>query len=71
MLERGINGMNITNIPHLCNILKIEPNSIFKGLIDYNDDRDKYIINSLSTLTDKDKEFIINTIEYVLSKNSK
>lgn len=71
MLERGINGMSITNIPHLCNILEIEPNSIFKGLIDYNDDRDKYIINSLSTLTDKDKEFIINTIEYVLSKNSK
>lgn len=71
MLERGVNGMNITNIPNLCNVLEIEPNSIFKGLINYNDDRDTYIVNSLSTLTNEDKEFIINTIKYVLNKNSK
>ncbi len=71
MLERGVNGMSITNIPHLCNVLEIEPNSIFKGLINYNDDRDKYIVNSLSTLANEDKEFIISIIEYVLKKSNK
>lgn len=32
---------------------------------------DKYIVNSLSTLANEDKEFIISIIECVLKKSNK
>lgn len=71
MIERGASGLSITNIVNLCKILNIEPNTLFNGIIDYNNDTDKYIMNSLSTLTPADKDFIISVIQYVLKKGSK
>ena len=71
MIERGASGLSITNIVTLCRILNIEPNTLFNGIIDYNNDIDAYIVNSLSTLTPADKDFIINIIQYVLKKGSK
>ena len=58
MIERGASGLSITN-------------TLFNGIIDYNNDIDAYIVNSLSTLTPADKDFIINIIQYVLKKGSK
>lgn len=70
MLERGESGLSVTNIANICEILNIEPNALFNGAIKYSDNKkDKYIINSLSTLSNEDKEFIINVIEYILKKN--
>lgn len=71
MIERGASGLSITNIVNLCRILNIEPNTLFNGIIDYNNDKDTYIVNSLSTLTPADKDFIISVIQYVLKKGSK
>ena len=71
MIERGASGLSITNIVNLCRILNIEPNTLFNGIIDYNNDKDTYIVNSLSTLTPEDKDFIISVIQYVLKKGSK
>jgi len=71
MLERGVSGLSVTSIVDICKSLNIEPNTLFNGILNYNDDKDKYIMNSLSILKNDDKEFLINVIEYVLNKNSK
>lgn len=71
MLERACSGLSLKTIIDICKILDIQPNTLFNGIIDYNNDKDKYIINSLSSLSIEDKEFLINVIEYVLKKNSK
>ncbi len=71
MLERACSGLSLETIIDICKILDIQPNTLFNGIIDYNNDKDKYIINSLSSLSIEDKEFLINVIEYVLKKNSK
>ena len=71
MLERACSGLSLETIIDICKILDIQPNTLFNGIIDYNNDKDKYIINSLSSLSIEDKEFLINAIEYVLKKNSK
>lgn len=57
MIERGESGLSINNLVNICEILDIEPNSLFNGVFKYNDNKDKYIINSLSTLTKGDKEW--------------
>lgn len=71
MIERGASGLSITNIVNLCRILNIEPNTLFNGIVDYSNDKDTYIVNTLSTLTSADKDFIISVIQYVLKKGSK
>lgn len=71
MLERGVSGLSVMSIVDICKSLNIEPNTLFNGILNYNDDKDKYIMNSLSILKNEDKEFLINVIEYVLNKNSK
>lgn len=71
MLERGVSGLSVISIVDICKSLNIEPNTLFNGVFNYNDDKDKYIMNSLSILKNEDKEFLINVIEYVLNKNSK
>ena len=69
MIERGCSGLSISNIVNLCNALDIEPNSLFNGIIDYDNKTDRYIVDSLSLLSDKDKDFIVNVIKYVLDRN--
>lgn len=71
MLERGESGLSTIKVVKICEILNIEPNYLFNGIVSYNDDKDKYIINSLSTLTKEDKDFIISAIEYILKKSNK
>ena len=69
MIERGVSGVSITNLTNICKVLDIEPNSVFNGILNYTDSKDEYITNALSTLANKDKEFLINVIEYVLKKS--
>ena len=71
LLETGSSGLSITNAVKICKVLNIEPNALFKGTINYNNDIDKNIIDQLSTLTKEDKEFLINVIEYILNKSNK
>ncbi len=72
MIERGVSGLSVSTIANLCDVLDIEPNSLFNGIIDFhnNDVSNKYIIDSLSLLSSDDKDFIISVIDYVLKKNS-
>ena len=39
LIELGKSGMSVTTMLDICNILEIEPNTIFNGLIDFNNDK--------------------------------
>lgn len=71
LLERGQTGLSVNSIVDVCNVLEIEPNTLFNGLINYNDDTDKIIINGLSSLSNDDKKIVNDLIEYILKKNNK
>ena len=60
LVESGKSGLAVNTIIDICNILEIEPNTIFNGLI-----------NGLSSLSGDDKEIVNNLIEYILKKNNK
>ena len=65
LVESGKSGLAVNTIIDICNILEIEPNTIF------NNDKNKIIINGLSSLSGDDKEIVNNLIEYILKKNNK
>ncbi len=71
LVERGKSGIGIKTIIDICNILDIEPNSIFGGIVNYENKKDKMIIDSISSLANDDKEIVINLIEYIMEKGSK
>lgn len=71
ILERGKSGLGIKTIIDICNILDIEPNAIFSGVVEYNNSKDKIINDSISSLANEDKEIVINLIEYIMNKSSK
>lgn len=71
LIERGKSGIGIKTIIDFCNILDIEPNSIFSGLYKYNNQDDKIIIDGISSLSDEDKEILVDLIEYIKKKSSK
>lgn len=71
ILERGKSGLGIKTIIDICNILDIEPNTIFNGVITYKDDKNRAISDSISSLASEDKEIVINLIEYIINKSSK
>ena len=69
-LNVGSSGISLDNVIKLCKELNIEPNTLFKNIFSYNDDIDKIIIDKLSILTDEDKQFLNNSIDYILRKSS-
>lgn len=61
--------MSVPTIIYICNVLGIDSNSIFNGLLNYQQsDKDKYILENLSVLNDKDKNIITNLIQYIMEK---
>lgn len=70
LLERGQTGLSINSIIDICNILEIDPNAIFNGLINCNSE-DEIIINSICSLSSEDKKIVNDLIEYILKKNNK
>lgn len=71
MIERGESGMSLTALVRLCNSLGISPNRLFEGIITKNvADADSQIIDNLSVLTAKDKEFLLGVIDYIIQKGS-
>ena len=71
LLENGKTGLSVNSIVGICNILSIDPNAIFNGLINYDFKNDKFIINNISSLSNEDKKAVSNLIEYILKKNNK
>ena len=71
LIERGKTGIGIKTIINICNILDIEPNSIFNGILKYNNLENKSIMNDISLLSSEDKKFIMVVIDYIKNKGSK
>lgn len=72
LLENGSSGASEPTIVDICNTLNVDANSIFKGLLTYNiEEKDKYIIDNIATLSSEDKEIVINLIKYIMNRNSK
>lgn len=61
--------MSVPTIIYICNVLDIDSNSIFNGLLSYQQsDKDKYILENLSILNDKDKNIITDLMQYIIEK---
>ena len=72
LIELGKSGMSVQTIIDICNILEVNTDSLFKGLLDYKmKDKDKYIIENVISLSNEDKDVVTNLIEYIIKKSSK
>lgn len=59
--------MSVPTIIDICNVLDIDSNGIFKGLLNYQpEEKDKYILENISLLNDKDKKIITDLIQYIM-----
>lgn len=67
LLEKGSSGASIQTLVDICNILQVDANSIFKGLLAYNiEEKDRYIIDNISAFSDKDKKIMKDLINYII-----
>ena len=71
LIELGKSGMSVTTILDICNILDVDVNCIFKGLLDYKmKNRDQNLIDNILVLSD-DKKIIEKLTEHLINKNNK
>ena len=67
LLEKGSSGASLQTLVDICNILQVDANSIFKGLLTYNiEEKDRYIIDNISSFSDKDKKIMTDLIDYII-----
>lgn len=67
LLEKGSSGASLQTLVDICNILQVDANSIFKGLLTYNiEEKDRYIIDNISAFSDKDKKIMTDLINYII-----
>ncbi len=71
LIELGKSGMSATTMIDICNILDIDINCIFKGLIDYEiKDKEKKLIENILILSNEDREVVTNLVEHLIKKNN-
>ena len=67
LLEKGSSGASLQTLVDICNILEVDANSIFKGLLTYNiEEKDRYIIDNISAFSGKDKKIMTDLIDYII-----
>lgn len=72
LIELGKSGMSVTTILDICNILDIDVNCIFKGLLDYKmKNKDQNLIDNILILSNDDKEIIEKLTKHLINKNNK
>lgn len=72
LIELGKSGMNAPTIIDISNILDVSSDSLFKGLLEYKtNDKDKTLFETISALSNEDKDAVTNLVEYIVKKNSK
>lgn len=72
LIKLGKSGMSVTTIVDICNILDIDVNCIFKGLLDYKmKNKDQNLIDNILILSNDDKEIIEKLTEHLINKNNK
>ena len=71
LLENGRTGLSVQTIIDICNVLNVDANTIFSGVITSPDIRkDDFIINSLNLFDKNDKAIVTNLISYIINSKS-
>lgn len=66
LIELGKSGMSVSTIIEICNVLNVDSNSIFKGLLDYKqEDQDRFITENIPALNDRDKKIVTDLMQYI------
>lgn len=66
LIELGKSGMSVPTIIEICNVLNVDSNSIFKGLLNYNqNEQDRFIMENIPALNDRDKKVITDLMQYI------
>lgn len=68
LIELGKSGISIVTLIDICNILNVDINSLFSGLLDAKDN-DQKIINNIRLLSENEKKIIDLIINLILNKN--
>lgn len=67
LLEKGSSGASLQTLVDICNILEVDANSIFKGLLTYNiEEKDRYIIDNISSFSSRDKKIMADLVNYII-----
>lgn len=71
LLENGKTGLSVQTIVDICNVLEIDANTLFSGIISTQETSvDSFIINSLNLFDEKDREIVNTLTTYIInSKN--
>lgn len=70
LIELGKSGISIVTLIDICNILNVDINSLFSGLLDDKaKDNDQKIINNIRLLSENEKKIIDLIINLILNKN--
>lgn len=72
LIELGKSGMSVITMLDICNILDIDVNCIFKGLLDYRiKNRDQKLIDNILILSNDDREIVEKLVEHLINKTNK
>lgn len=71
LLENGKTGLTVQTIIDICNVLGVDANELFTGLVPASDkNENSAIVNSLNLFNDTDKAIVTDLIDYIVnSKN--
>lgn len=68
LLENGKTGLTVQSIIDICNVLGVDANELFSGLVPVNDKNvNSAIIDSLNLFNDTDKAIVTDLIEYIIN----
>lgn len=69
LIELGKSGMSVETIVDICNILDVDVNCIFKGLVDYRiQNKDRKLIDNILSLAKEDKDIIEKLVQHLGKK---
>ena len=72
LIELGKSGMSVTTMLDICNILDVDINCLFKGLLDYRmKKQDLKLLDNILSLSSDDRKIIEDLIEHFINKNNK
>lgn len=71
LLENGKTGLTVQTIIDICNVLGVDANELFAGLVPVIDkNQNSAIVDSLNLFNDTDKAIVTDLIDYIVnSKN--
>ncbi len=72
LIELGKSGMSVATILDICNILDVDVNCIFKGLLNHRvKDKDQKLIDNILMLSKEDRNIIEELVKHFINKSNK